>query len=406
MEVERPATFRATFAVPEFRGLWFAEVQSVLGDRLARVALSVLVYEITGSPVWPAVVYALTYLPDLVAGPVLAGLADRYPRRAVMVTADLFRAVLVGLMAVPGMPFVALAALLVCVQFAQAPFTAAQAAMLPTILPGDRYVVGQSVRQITTQTSQLVGFALGGVVVAGVGMHMSLVLDAITFAISAVIIRLTVAERVAPQLAEPRAGRSLRRLAAGARTIWRDPRLRALVALAWLAGAVTTAEGLAVPYAGEIGGGAVTAGVLLAAHPAGTVVGTAVVGRWLAPSVRLRVLGPLAVMAVVPLLGYAFRPGLVVTAGLLIASGACASYQVIASSTFMRLVPDEGRAQAFGLAGSGLIAVQGLGVLAGGGLVALLGSPAMTVAAVAAVGVVAALPAVAAWRRARRANSW
>ena len=46
------------------------------------------------------------------------------------------------------------------------------------------------------------------------------------------------------------------RLAAGARTIWRDPRLSTLVGLAWLAGFVIVPEGLAVPYAAEIGGGA------------------------------------------------------------------------------------------------------------------------------------------------------
>src|SRR5215470_11088739 len=35
----RPASFREVFAVSEFRALWFAEVQSVLGDQLARVAI-------------------------------------------------------------------------------------------------------------------------------------------------------------------------------------------------------------------------------------------------------------------------------------------------------------------------------------------------------------------------------
>jgi predicted MFS family arabinose efflux permease len=397
----RPATFRATFAVGEFRGIWAAEVQSVLGDRLARVALSVLVFDLTRSPVWPAVTYALTYLPDLVSGPLLAGLADRYPRRTVMITADLTRAVLVGLMAIPGVPLPVLAVLLVLTQLAQAPFSAAQAALLPTVLDDDRYVVGQSVRQITTQTGQLAGFALGGVIVAGVGLHLSLALDALTFAISALVIRLTVRGR-------PAAGgvKRTRRLKDGARTIWRDPRLRALVALAWLAGFVTVPEGLAVPYAAEIGGGPVAAGILLAAHPAGTVLGAFVIGRLITPDLRLRILGPLAVLAIVPLLGYAAKPGVALTATLLAFSGACAAYQVIAGSTFMRLVPDDERAQAFGLAGSGLIAVQGLGVLAGGGLVALLGSPAMTVTVVAAAGVLTAVPAAAAWRRAYRTHPW
>jgi hypothetical protein len=100
------------------------------------------------------------------------------------------------------------------------------------------------------------------------------------------------------------------------------------------------------------------------------------------------------------LIGYAFRPGLVGTVILLIISGSCAAYQITASATFMRLVPDAERGQAFGLAGAGLIAVQGIGLLVGALLVAVIGSPGLTVATIACVGVLTAIPAALAWRRA------
>jgi MFS family permease len=97
----KPATFRSVFASGEFLALFGAQLLSVLGDQLARVAVSVLVYERTSSAGLTAVTYGLTYVPDLVSGPLLSGLADRYPRRAVMVVIDLGRAVLVAAMAVP-----------------------------------------------------------------------------------------------------------------------------------------------------------------------------------------------------------------------------------------------------------------------------------------------------------------
>src|SRR5262249_60409977 len=122
--------------------LWFAEVQSVLGDQLARVAISVLVFHRTSSAALTAITYALTFVPDIVGGPLLSGLADRFPRRAVMVTADLLRAILIGPMAIPAMPLGLLAALLVAAQLCNSPFAAAQAATLPTVLDGDRYVIG------------------------------------------------------------------------------------------------------------------------------------------------------------------------------------------------------------------------------------------------------------------------
>ena len=90
------ATYREVIALSEFRALWFAQGLSLLGDQFAQVALGVLVYQRTESPLVTAVVYALTYLPPIVGGPLLAGLADRYARRRVMVVCDVARAALVA----------------------------------------------------------------------------------------------------------------------------------------------------------------------------------------------------------------------------------------------------------------------------------------------------------------------
>ncbi|MFD1045420.1 MFS transporter, partial [Kibdelosporangium lantanae] len=72
-------TFRSVFANSEFRALWTAQVLSIAGDQLARVALTLLVFIRTNSSGWAALTYALTFIPDLVGGPLLSGLADRFP---------------------------------------------------------------------------------------------------------------------------------------------------------------------------------------------------------------------------------------------------------------------------------------------------------------------------------------
>src|SRR5688572_20440400 len=105
---EQQATYREVFAVAEFRHLWGAQTLSSLGDQLASVALAVLVYHRTHSALLTALTYALTYLPPIVGGPLLSGLADHFPRRRVMIVCDLARAALVGLMALEGTPFGAL----------------------------------------------------------------------------------------------------------------------------------------------------------------------------------------------------------------------------------------------------------------------------------------------------------
>lgn len=98
------AGFRDVLKVREFRALWLAELISVCGDQLARVALAVLVYQRTSSATLTALTYALTFAPALLGGALLAGLADRFPRRAVLIAADLARAALAGVLALPGMP--------------------------------------------------------------------------------------------------------------------------------------------------------------------------------------------------------------------------------------------------------------------------------------------------------------
>jgi hypothetical protein len=75
----REASYRAVFAIREFRALWWAQVVSYLGDQIAQVAIAMLVYTKTGSAELTALAYALTYLPPILGGPLLAGLMDAFP---------------------------------------------------------------------------------------------------------------------------------------------------------------------------------------------------------------------------------------------------------------------------------------------------------------------------------------
>ena len=392
--------FRAAFAVGEFRVLWWASITSIVGDQLARLALSILVFQRTGSPAWTALTYALTMLPSLVSGVLLTGLADRFPRRTVMVCSDLVRAALVGVMALPGVPLPLVVGLLVLVQLAEPPFAAAQGALLPLVLGDRRYEAGQSIHLITHQVGLLLGFAGGGLVVAGLGTSGALAVDAITFALSALLLRFGL--RYRPASLTPSAGTSTsvwwEQVRAGASLVWHDRRLRVLIALGWLATFTVVPEGLAAPFSEGVGSGVASVGVLLAADPAGMVVGTLLL-RFVPTAHRVRLLGVLAVGAMVPLVGYAFSPGFACAVVLLAVSGAFTAYQVTAGATFVRLVPDRRRGQALGFARSGLVAAQGIGV-AGGGLVAQWsGSTTGTIAAAGAAGTMLALAAATSWSR-------
>ena len=189
-ERERTAGFRDVLAVGEFRALWIAHTQSRLGDQLARVAIAVLVYVRTSSALLTALVYALTFLPPVVSAPLLSGLADRYPRRSVLIATDLGRATLVGLMVIPGVPLPGVAVLLVAAVSLQPLYSAARNAMLPNVLGGNRYALGLGLVNTTDSLAQIAGFAFGGMLLALLGSpHTALGINAATFVLSAVLVR-------------------------------------------------------------------------------------------------------------------------------------------------------------------------------------------------------------------------
>lgn len=379
--------------------MWVAQALSLLGNQFAQVAISLLVYERTHSAFLTALAYALTFVPQVAGGPLLSGLADLVPRRLVMICCDLLRAVAVAVMAIPGSPFWELCVLIGLISLAGVPFSAARMAMLPDILPGDKLVLGSAIGNTTDQFSQVVGFAVGAVVVATLDPHGTLLVDAATFVISAFLI----AARVRPRPTPPRQRSGQVALWSLARTgmelVWRNTVIRLLVLFGWLAGFYALPEALAAPYAHSLGKGAVTVGLLMAAMPAGTVIGTLILLRLIPPSRRLGALGWLAMLATAPLIGSAARPPLLAVLGLWALAGMGNGYQVIAAAEGLRRLPDSGRGAAVGVISSGLLAVQGIGFLVGGAVAQVIG-PQDTVAASGAAGLAVAAILTLAWSRA------
>lgn len=130
------ATFSSVFAVREFRLLWISQVLSAVGDRLALVVLALLVYDRTRSPLLTAVAYADGIVPYAAGSLYLAGAADRFARREVMVICDVSRAVLVAVMLLPPIPIWALVVILYVVTTIQPVFDSARAAVLPDMVDG------------------------------------------------------------------------------------------------------------------------------------------------------------------------------------------------------------------------------------------------------------------------------
>ena len=373
----------------EFRALWAAQLLSVAGDQLARVALTVLVYDRTRSALLAAVAYAASIVPVFVGGILLSGLADRCPRRQVMIACDLARVPLAALMAVPGMPLAALIVLLSAITAIGAPFTSARAAIYPEVLGEARYALGTAVTMTGYQFGQVAGFAAGGAIVGLAGPRIALLADAGTFLVSAVLVRIRVQNR--PVATRPGEVRTERRgeLAAAIRLVFGRRSIRTPMLLGWISAFYNVPEGLAAPLAASFGGGPVTVGLILAAAALGSSAGALALARLADPETRKRWTAPLAAGTCAVLIMIALRPGLPVVLLILLVSGLCDCFQVAANAAFVAAVPDQQRGQAFGLAEAGMNLGQGAAMILAGAVAQHLGP----VAVIAAAGVAGTITA-------------
>jgi MFS family permease len=391
------ATFRDVFAVREFRALWFSEVLSVAGDRLALVALTLLTFYHTRSPLLTAIVYAAGYLPWVIGGLFLAGVADRRPRRSVMVVCDVVRAVLVAIMVIPVLPLGVLVALLFAATMFAPPFESARAAITPDILQGERYALGTAVIQSTFLAGQTVGAVGGGFAVAFLGVRPALVIDAATFVVSALFIGL--GTRARPAAARPEIVQSspLARMRDGFGLLFGDQALRTLLLLGWLVVFYTIPEGVAAPYAAKLGGGSIATGLVLASTVFSTTIATPLFTRFVRPRRRLAWMGPLAVLTCATLVLTALRPGLAASLVIFSLSAAFGVYQIAANTAFVVRVPNERRAQAFGIANMGVIVGQGAAFVAAGAAAEVV-APAVVIAVGGGIGAIVGLVLTLRWR--------
>jgi MFS family permease len=390
------ATFRDVFAVREFRALWFSEVLSVAGDRLALVAITLLVYHHTRSPLLAAIAYASGYLPWVIGGLFLADVADRRPRRSVMVVCDAVRTVLVAGMAVPHVPIWVLVALLFATTMFAPPFESARAAITPDILPGELYPLGAAVTQTTFLAGQVLGAVGGGVAVAFIGVRPTLVIDAMTFVLSGLFIGLSIRSRPATR-PEGVQSSALARMRDGFRLLFGDRALRTLLMFGWLVAFYTIPEGVAAPYAARLGGGSIATGLVLASTVFSTMIVTPLFTKLVRPRRRLVLMGPLAVLTCATLVLTALRPGLAASLVIFSLSAAFGVYQIAANTAFVVRVPNERRAQAFGIANMGVIVGQGAAFVAAGAAAEVV-APAVVIAVGGGIGAIVGVVLTLRWR--------
>ncbi len=252
----------------DFALLWGGHAVSSLGTWIDYVVLNLYVYSLFGSASLLGSFLVARMVPALFFGPLGGHLADRFPRRQLLITCDLARAVIVlGFLVVRDIPaFFALGILLAALDKI---YQAAQGAFVPDLVEDEELMEANGLMRVATSVTTVIGPATGAILVSSCGFHLAFLLDSASFLFSAVT---TLAIRHGRRDLEPSGASPQER-----------PRPDYREALAFLAASPALVFLLAVRFMDSLGSGAYMTGLPLFANRLDSSQGASygwLIGAW------------------------------------------------------------------------------------------------------------------------------
>ncbi|MEU8772597.1 MFS transporter [Streptomyces sp. NPDC048606] len=376
-----PRTYRSLARVPEFTPFFAAATLRIGASTLGSLALGVLVYDRTRSPLLSALAMFGPSVAQVLGATLLLSAADRLPPRGALAALAAAASVGTALLAAPGLPLWAAFAVLLGQGLADSLAGGVRYGLLTEILPPDDYLPARSLLAVCGGVAQIAGFAAGGLLLTALSPRGALLVAAALGLASALTVVLGL---------RPRAPRAAGR--AGPGETWRVNRLllshparRTLYLALWVPnGLIVGCESLFVPY------DPAHAGLLFGCAAAGMLVGDTVAGRWLPPRLRVRLAAPLRLLLAVPYLVFLLEPGPLLAAGAVALASTGYSAGLLMQERLVPLLPEGTQGQALGLHSAGMLTLQGVCAALAGAL-AQYTSPALAITVLAAASVLVTL---------------
>jgi MFS family permease len=381
------AGYRTALQVREFRGILAAYLISVLGDTCAYLAVTVLIYQRSRSPLLSSLTFAVAFTPQILGGTLLSGLVDRLRPKSILVGFDIAAAGLVCLMLIPRTPIAGLYGVLIVIGTLSPVRSGTLQAVVADALPGDAYVAGRSAMRIVVMTAQVVGLGFAGALVSTIGPRGALTVDVGSFLASAAVGLIN----LKPRAARGAQGNLLLDSLRGVGAVWRQREPRRLLLLSWLLLFVAVApEGLGAVAVAQSGHSLVLVGVWMGVIPAGVVVGDLIAVALLSPRLRQRLVVPLATALGLALLAFALQPPLPIALALLTVSGLSAAWSPGVDQQLREATDPALLRRTLTVNQAGTMVIQGLGFAAAGSLGEVMSANA-AIAVTGAVGLISVI---------------
>ncbi|MBQ9301921.1 MFS transporter [Butyrivibrio sp.] len=176
----------------EYRKLIFATVINRFGDSVDAIAFTWLVYQITHSAAWSAIVFALNTLPNVVVQPFAGAIVEKMDKKHVIVATHLFRAVIITLFALlyrAGLVNALVMAIFTLVITTVESFNLpATSAFTMQVVKKEHMTCGMSLNSMLSSAASLAGTGAAGVIIATAGVSTAMMIDVVTFAVAAALI--------------------------------------------------------------------------------------------------------------------------------------------------------------------------------------------------------------------------
>ncbi|MCB8965940.1 MAG: MFS transporter [Ardenticatenaceae bacterium] len=264
---------------PQFRYLWLAAVVSFAGDWFNTIASVILVNRYLDSNTAVGLLFVARALPPFFLGPIAGVIADRFNRKTVLIATDLLRAgIVLSFLFIDRPERAWLIYALTIAQFViSAFFEPARAAILPSLVEGhDELLIANTLSGITWSAMLALGAALGGVVTGLFGVATAIIIDAISFLLSAFFIWRIQSLPHSEPIEESEAGNGLQDLIEGFRYVSQHPRT-GLIASVKAFTQIGSPDIMIAIYAAQIfpygKDGALALGLLYAAAGLGAILG-------------------------------------------------------------------------------------------------------------------------------------
>lgn len=176
----------------EYRKLIFSTVINRFGDSVDAIAFTWLVYQITHSAAWSAIVFALNTLPNVVVQPFAGAIVEKMNKKHVIVATHLLRAVIITLFALlyrAGLMNALVMAIFTLVITTVESFNLpATSAFTMQVVKKEHMTCGMSLNSMLSSAASLAGTGAAGVIIATAGVSAAMMIDVVTFGVAAVLI--------------------------------------------------------------------------------------------------------------------------------------------------------------------------------------------------------------------------